>query len=318
VVSAAVAVLAATLSGCVTVHGEAAVIPAVSKPEAKKVLKHFNSVSNKANRRNDAKLNNTIETGALGAIDQAGLISRKGVEHGNARNFTPLRLSDPRFLIPKQSGWPKFFVADTRSNSPAAQGKRCLFVFQRDSADSPWKAAYLSLIVPSQMPHFAFGSDGHVKAVPVGSGSRLTIGPSRLSSAYVRYLQDGGDEFAPGPQTSARREARKKSASQPAARTEYADQPAQPPQYAPYGLRTGDGGALVFFASYHQTRQTVAKGYHPQVRNPYVKALLSGKAKQSVTYVRMSQQAVKVPARKAGGPVTFLNRIDGLTSAKGE
>ena len=49
-----------------------------------------------------------------------------------------------------------------------------------------------------------------------------------------------------------------------------------------------------------------------------MKALMTGTPKQSVTYIRASQQAVKVPSKKSGEQVVFLNRIDGLTSAKGE
>lgn len=309
------AVLTGTLSGCVTVHGETAVVPAVSKSEARKVLKKFNKTSNKANRAYDAELNTTIETGALGAIDQAGLKSRKSVQAGGNPKYDPLRLSDPRFLIPKQAGWPKFFVADTRSNR--TPNGRWLFVFQRANADSKWKASYLAVLTNSEMPQFVTGKGGYAKAVR-GTGSKLVLSPDELSDAYVSYLGEGTGEFEPGEHTSQRREKRKGSANRPGKRTEFADQPAQPPQFAPFGLRTRDGGALVFFASHHHTKETYAKGYKPPVKDALVKALMTGTPEQSVTYIRVSEQAVKVPPKKSGEKITFLNRIDGLTSAKGE
>ncbi|MGH3310008.1 MAG: hypothetical protein ACRDP3_05415 [Streptomyces sp.] len=316
VASAATAVLTATLSGCVTVHGENAVIPAVSEPDAEKVLKNFTATNNKASESYDAKLSTTIETGALGAIDQAGLSSRKEVQPGGNPKYQPLRLSDARFLIPKQAGWPKFFVADTKSNRTA--NGRWLLVFQRDSAKADWKASYLAVLEPGEIPDFVTGKDGHVKAVPTSGGSKLAIDPDKLSDAYVSYLQEGTGDFAPGKHTSARRAERKNAEKRPGTRTEYADQAAEPPQYAPFGLRTQGGGALVFFASHHHTKQTVAKGYQPQVKDPLVKALMTGTPKQSVTYIRVSEQAVTVPAKNAGDEIGFLNRIDGLTSAKGE
>lgn len=308
--------LAVTLSGCVTVDGEAAVIPAVSKGEARKVLEHFTATSNKANKANDPGLNTTIENGPLGAIDQAGLKARKSVSPQGNKRYEPLKLTDARFLIPKQAGWPKFFVADARSNR--TPHGRWLLVFARDSADSRWKASYLSVLGSDEIPDFATDGHGHVKAVPTSGGSRLAVPPRGLSEAYVRYLQHGEGEFADGKQTSARRAKRKDSAEQAGKRTQFVDQTAKPPQYAPFGLRTKDGGAVVFFGSLHHTKETYAAGYHPPVKDPLAKALMTGTPRQSVVYSRMSQQAVTVPAKKSGDKIRFLNRIDGLTSARGE
>jgi hypothetical protein len=314
--AAATAVLSVTLSGCVTVHGEDAVIPAVSKTDARKILKEFNTTSNKANSSHDPGLNSTIETGALGAIDQAGLKSRKKLAPKGNPDYEPLRLSDARFLIPKQAGWPKFFVADARSNR--TDDGRWLLVFQRDDAESDWRASYLAVLQNSEIPRFVVGRNGYAKAVPNGEASRLVVPPDELSDEYVNYLGEGTGEFAPGEHTSKRREQREGSANRPGKRTEFADVPAKAPQYPAFGLRTRDGGALVFFASQHHTKETYAEGYKPPVKDPLVKALMTGTPRQSVTYVRVSEQAVKVPADKDGGEVVFLNRIDGLTSVKGE
>lgn len=308
--------LSVTMSGCVTVHGETAVIPAVSKADARKILKEFNATSNKANSSHDPGLNSTIETGALGAIDGAGLKSRKKLAPKGNPGYEPLRLSDPRFLIPKQAGWPKFFVADTRSNR--TQDGRWLIAFQRGSADSDWRASYLAVLQESEIPRFVIGRNGYAKAVKDGARSRLAVPPDKLSDAYVSYLGEGTGDFASGEHTSLRREKREGSANRPGKRTEFADVAAKSPQYAPFGLRTKDGGALVFFASQHHTKETYAKGYKPPVKDPLVKALMTGTPRQAVTYVRVSEQAVKVPAEKDGGDVEFLNRIDGLTSVKGE
>ncbi|UNZ22048.1 hypothetical protein HC362_23600 [Streptomyces sp. 891-h] len=308
--------LLASLTGCVTVHGESAVVPALSKAEAAKVLGTFVKKNNQANTAYDAELNATIESGALGAIDQAGLKSRKEVRPKGNPDYRPLELTDTRYLIPEQAGWPKFFVTDSKSNRKG-QG-RWLFVFQRDRADGPWKASYLSVVDPGEIPRFARDEHGHVKAVPVGGGSGLTVSPDQLSKRYARYLQEGaGEDFAPGPHTSKVREQREKAMKRTSVRNEFADQAAQPPQFAPFGLRTKDGGALVFFTSHHHHKQTLPKGYQPQIKDPLVKALMSGTPKHSVTFKRVSEQAVTVPAKGKKGKVTFLSRIEGLTAAQG-
>jgi hypothetical protein len=312
--------LLASLTGCVTVHGESAVIPALTKAQAADVLSTFVKKNNRANTEYDTELNGTIESGALGAIDQAGLKSRKEVNPNGNPDYRPLKLTDTRYLIPEQAGWPKFFVTDSQSNRKG-QG-RWLFVFQREKPNGPWKASYLAVLDPSEMPSFARDEDGHVKAVPMGGGSGLTVPPQELSKRYTRYLQEGaGGDFAPGRHTTALRAQREKALKRTDVRNEFVDQAAQPPQYAPFGLRTKDGGALVFFASTHHHKQTLPRGHQPQIKDPLVKALMSGTPKQSVTFVRSSEQAVTVPGKRkagaSGGKVTFVSRIEGLTAARG-
>ncbi|EST37159.1 hypothetical protein N566_14560 [Streptomycetaceae bacterium MP113-05] len=315
-------VLAATLSGCMTVHGETAVVPALTKAEAGKVLKEFIEVNNKANRTLDAELNGTIEAGALGAIDQAGLRARAEVNPQGNEDFSPLELTDPRFLIPKQAGWPKSFVADTATNR--GNDGRWYLVFQRGGVDEPWMATYLAVLSAEETPEFVMDEDGHVEDVPVGGGpggepdaEELAVPPEKISREYTTYLTDGGEGWAPGPHTSAWRDERAENAEQPGVRTEWADTAAEAPHITPFALRTADGSAVVFFASHHHKKQTVAKGYKPKIDDPYVKALLEGDAKQSVTYVRVSEQAVLVPPADGAGEVEFLSRVTGLTQVKG-
>ncbi|MFD1828397.1 hypothetical protein ACFSJS_01805 [Streptomyces desertarenae] len=307
----------AGLTGCVTVHGEEAVVPATTAGEAAKALEHFAETNNEANRALDAELNATIETGPLGTVDQAGLRARRTVHPQGNPGHRPLELTDARFLIPRQAGWPKFFVADTAaSQSP---GKRWLLVFTRGGVEETWKASYLSVLTPAAMPRFARDADGYAEAVPADETAGLALAPRDLSAAYADHLREGGGPFAEGPLTSALREERKKAAAGPGARTQWADLPAEDPRYAPVGLRTEDGGALVFFTTHHQMKQTVPQGYRPQVEDPYVKALLEGTPRQSVTYVRLALQTAAVPAADAADPqVRLLYRLQRLTGAKGE
>ncbi len=305
------------VSGCLTVHGEKAVVPATTEAEAAKVLKEFVTTGNKANRTHDPKLNTTVETGALGAIDQAGLRAKQAVHPDGNPDHKPLELTDARFLIPKQAGWPKFFVADTASNR--SRGARWLLVFTRNGIEEKWKASYLAVLPEDSVPEFAEDGEGHVEAVPTDETARLAVAPKDLSRAYTDYLREGGGTFADGPLTNRVREERRKSATSPGARTEWADLPAEDARFGPLGLRTEDGGALVFFTTHHQMKQTVAKGYRPEVKDPYIKALLEGTPKQSVTYVRVALQVASVPAADAAEPhVGVVYRLQGLTSAKGE
>ncbi|MFE1785733.1 hypothetical protein ACFW9F_24965, partial [Streptomyces sp. NPDC059506] len=104
--------------------------------------------------------------------------------------------------------------------------------------------------------------------------------------------------------------------------TQYADQPAGKGDFAPVALRTEDGGALVFFATHHQVKETVGKGYPLNVP-PAVRPLVTGDPKTALLQVRVAEQLVTVPSKAAAKKdpdekVSFLHRVEGLVSARGE
>ncbi|MFE4329304.1 hypothetical protein ACFRQM_07545 [Streptomyces sp. NPDC056831] len=308
-----------TASGCVTVHGELEVVPAATRSEAAQALKAFTTAYNAADKAYDPALDADRVTGPLGAINQAGLKARqKNNPDGNA-NHTPLELTDARYLIPKKAGWPRWFLADTDSNRDEDSGKldtRWLVVFVKSGPDAGWKASYLSVVTPSQLPGFTKDGDGLAEPVAADS-SELAVAPEDLGTQYTQYLQQGTpDVFAPGTATSGWRDARR-TTRRAGFSYQYIDQPLDSGTFAPLGLKTDDGGALVFFSSKHFERQTAAKGLRPPL-NADVEALLTGEVKSTLTKERVSSQLVFVPKKGGGdGKVVMLNRLPGLTAAKG-
>ncbi len=321
-----------------TVHGERAVIPSVSsRAEAAKVLRDFTNGYNDAYRKLDPALVDRVESGALAEIGRADVAAQRAVTPGGNPGYPGLVLDDARFTIPKMAGWPKFFVADTRSNRDQ---HRWLVVFVRAGADQPWRAAYLSLLTAGSVPEFAVDKDGWARAgAGIGSGTdagadskaaELAVAPDAVGGAYTDYLRTGeGAVFAPGGATTQLRAERAKLARTPTFWTEYIDTPDKAPGFPPLALRTKDGGAVVFFTAHHRERRTTVRGVRPEVTDPRTKALLKGDLKQALTYTRVSESAVKVPPKASAGAagggqggrpgqVVFLNRIESLTAAKGE
>ncbi|MDF6042160.1 hypothetical protein LRD69_08270 [Streptomyces sp. JH14] len=309
-----------TASGCVTVHGELEVVPAATKSEAAKALADFTTAYNAADKAYDPALDADRVTGSLGAINQAGLRARqKNHPDGNA-NHLPLELTDASYLIPKKAGWPRWFLAETDSNRDQDSGKQdtsWLIAFVRTGPDAVWKASYLAVVAPAQLPAFAKDGDGRTRPVSADS-AELAVAPEDLSTQYTQYLQKGTpDVFAPGVATSAWRYQRSNT-RRAGFSFQFIDQPLGGGTFAPLGLETEDGGALVFFSSKHFEQQTAAKGLRPSV-NADVQALLTGEVKSTLTKERVSSQLVYVPKKGAGndGKVIMLNRLPGLTAAKG-
>lgn len=318
----AMTALALTASGCVTVHGEREIVPAATRGEAATALKEFVDAYNIADKTyQPAKAAGRV-TGALGAINQAGLKSRSvNYPNGNPQHV-PLELTDAQFAIPKKAGWPRFFLADTDSNRDTDAGpgdNRWVLVFLRNGPEAVWQASYLTILPPDRIPALKTDKDGFAEPIAADSPTLARV-PLQLSKEYASYTQTGKpDHFEPGPHTTDWRTTRVKEANQPGRSRQYIDQPLNSGDYAPLALRAKNGGALVFFTVRNFERETMARGVRIEI-HPDVKALLNGEVKSSLTKERISSQAVLVPAAGSGisgGKVDVLGRLTGLTSAKG-
>ncbi|MFE0377978.1 hypothetical protein ACFW1M_20875 [Streptomyces inhibens] len=289
----------------------------MTKAEGAKALTHFADGFNKANRQLDPKLNPSFEAGALLAIDQAGIKAAHALRPQGNPSFPALTFKDAHFTVPKQAGWPKFFIADAVSNRKNASGQntRWFLVFSRDGINQKWRAVYLATFAGNKAPELKTDQDGFAEAVPADASSGLTVAPGKLSGAYADYLNTGkGSTFASGRETDGWRARRARDANQPGARIQWEDTASG---YPPVALRTADGGALVFFSTLYHQQKTVSTGLTITVPAG-LQGLLEGPPKKTnkMAFTTVSGQAVTVPAKSSGGKVTVLNRIEAKTSVK--
>lgn len=299
------------------VHGEREVVPTATRTEAARALKDFTTAYNKADKANDRSLDADRVAGALGDIDGAKLTAGQKNNPGGNPAYSPLTLTDAKFAIPEKAGWPRWFVADTAANKGVA-GYRWLLVFTRGSANDVWQASYLTVLAAADVPKFQQDKDGWAQPVTADDAA-LAVEPRKLSLSYTTYLQSGGETFAPGLHTSQWRTQRTQSASKPGLARQYIDEPLTSGDYAPVGLRTTNGGALVFFTTRRYEKQTAAPGTVIPAPSADVKALTTGDIKQSLTLEFVSNQAALDPGKgTADQRVAVLGRIEGLTGAKGE
>ncbi|MFG2722093.1 hypothetical protein ACGFW5_27965 [Streptomyces sp. NPDC048416] len=315
---ATVTVLTVTASGCVTVHGEREVVPSATRAEAAQALTDFTVAYNKADKAYDPALDAGRVTGAFGATTQAGFTARHVTSPGGNPQHSDLALTDASYTIPKQAGWPRWFVADTDSNrdqdDKGPGDTRWLLLFVRGGPDQVWKLAYLSIMGAGDVPAFKKDKDGWAEPVRADDHA-LAVAPKDLSADYASYLQDGKPAvFADGDHTSGWREARRKNAVQSGRISQFVDQPLSDGDFAPLGLRTADGRALVFFAARHFERRTAAKGVRLDI-SADEQALLTGQVNSSLTREWISNELALVPAT---GAVVVANRVQGLVATKGE
>ncbi|MGV4986977.1 hypothetical protein ACVB8X_37450 [Streptomyces sp. NRAIS4] len=312
-IAASLTALSLTTSGCVVVHGEREVLPAATRAEAAKAVSAFTTAYNKADKAYDNSLDAPYLTGPFGDITAARLKAGHTNSPSGNPNHVPLKLSDVKVTIPKKAGWPRWFVADAQGNKTGTA--RWLMVFTRGDLGERWRVAYVTLVAPGAVPEFRTDRDGWAEAVPADS-AQFAVAPAKLSGDYAAYLKKGGQTFADGTYTSVERTTRAKRARKPGLVTQFIDGPLTSGGYAPLALRTADGGALVFFTTHHYEKQTAAPGTTVPNQGKDVQALTKGEVKQSLTLEFMSAEVALDPA--AGGKVSVLGRVPGLTSAQGE
>ncbi|MFF3449391.1 hypothetical protein ACFYXJ_19900 [Streptomyces sp. NPDC002667] len=304
-------------SGCVVVHGEREVVPATTRADAARALAGFTAAYNKADATYDRSKDADRVSGPLAAIDGARLKAGHLGNPGGNPAHSALTFDDARFSIPAKAGWPRWFVADATANK-GVPGSRWLLVFTRDTVREPWQAAYLTVLGAGDVPKFATDSAGWAQPVAADDPA-LAIEPRRLGRSYADYLRSGGETFAAGVHTSQWRAQREKYASRPGLARQYIDEPLSSGGYAPVGLRTADGGALVFFATHRFEKETAAAGTEIPSPGADVQALTTGEIGQSLTLEFVSNQVALDPPKGSGrGQVSVLGRVEGLTGAKGE
>ncbi|MFG2309684.1 hypothetical protein ACGFS9_13570 [Streptomyces sp. NPDC048566] len=309
--------LSVSASGCVVVHGEREVVPAATRAEAARALKDFTTAYNAADRTYDRTRDADRVTGPLAAIDAAKLkAGHRNHPDGNPAH-SALVFRDSEFTLPAKAAWPRWFLVNTAANK-GAPGSRWLMVFTRGAAAEPWRVSYLTVLGADQVPAFAKDDAGRAEPVPADDPA-LAVEPGKLAGGYATYLRSGGDAFAAGTHTSQWRAQRKKFASKPGLARQYLDEPLTAGDYAPVGLRTADGGALVFFSTRRYEKQTAAEGTAIPTPGADVTALTTGEIKQTLTLEFVSNQVALDPARDAPDRrVSVLGRVEGLTGAKGE
>ncbi|WP_226966702.1 hypothetical protein [Streptomyces phaeolivaceus] len=313
----AVAALSLTVSGCVVVRGDLEVVPTATQGEAARALEDFTVAYNKADKAYDQSQDASRVTGALADIDGGKLRSGAKLNPGGNPNHVPLKLTDVTYTIPEKAAWPRWFVADAAANK-GNKTDRWLFVFTRDGLTDLWEVSFLTVVPADDMPEFQKDENGNAQVVQPDD-TQLSVEPSELPDRYVTYLKNDSALFADGPYTSEERARRQENARKPGLARQYIDEALTNGDYAPVGLRTTDGGALVFFTTRTYQKQTAAQGVTIPVNDAAVRALMTGEPKQSLTLEFVNNQAVLDPAKtESDQQVRVLSQVGGLTGAKGE
>ncbi|MGW1996343.1 hypothetical protein [Embleya sp. NPDC001921] len=266
---AAVLVAGAVLAGCGDTPADdpkpakpQGAAPPVGVEQATRLLHEYAAANTRINASLDPAAVDAIELPPASTGSKAGL----QVAKTQAVVVPTTGYVQPRFVFPRLTGYPKFFVAITQllqSDTVSPSPKYLLFVQERE--DAPWKVAYYPFVTDrSEIPELEQDAGGGAPAVADTAG--LLADPAALGRAYQDYAQGKRDPKVPlsptktltgqltGGWTAGVQALRAKGALLERVI------PADAPRYPTFLLRTRDGGVLAFTAVQVRDTMTASGG----------------------------------------------------------
>ncbi|MFA1548545.1 hypothetical protein [Actinomadura chokoriensis] len=220
--------------------------PALTKAQAQQVLASYAATANRAGRGLDGRALRAIEADPQLSMDTAALKLGRAV-----RQRPPnLAFAATTFYVPRLTGYPRWFAADTATG----KGDRTLrhaLLFTQAGEGAPWLLTADPYPSEQALNKVALDRDGF--ATPVDPHAKdLAVPPGKLAQAHAALLTDGpraggASVLADGAKTSETYKALKQGERTLAGRGVTLSSRFSPAPYKVYALRTKDRGALVWY-----------------------------------------------------------------------
>ena len=237
-----------------------ATAPPITPAQAQQVLATYTATNNTANAQASQARLAIVETGSSLAID-SGI--DQGKSASGAAPFPPYGPAHASYYIPLEpsGGYPHRFavrVQNAFASAPAQVINNEYLIFTQDAAGAPWKNAIEPFILNGvAAPQVAINTNGYATAV-AASDPALALLPEAASQATATALDGGIGGVATAENLADQQETAALHRAFPTGATETDRHVAATD--AIYGLRTADGGALLFYDVAAQVTVTAPNG----------------------------------------------------------
>ncbi|GII33112.1 hypothetical protein [Planotetraspora mira] len=224
----------------------------------------------------------------------------------------------PAVFVPRQSAGAglQWFAATAERRNSTGDVRTAVFAFTRPNAASRWQNSFESLVYPGdQPPKISVDAEGYATSLASRDQS-VAISPNLMGPLHATVAEEGQDGYAsgliaPGPQTtgfSAVIKADKQKALKNG--LNYNSLFAIAATYPSFALRTGDGGALMFYTLIRTSTWTpeleFAKG-RPVPIPPAARWTLQNPAIWDERRIEETQQYVSaVPPKTSTAPARVI------------
>ena len=227
---------------------------ALTMAQASQVLANYTTANNTANAQRSDSVLAAIETGSSYAVD-AGLYRLQQAE--NAATYPAFGPQRARYYIPRETAYPRWFVVQVANAELAAPAKITsteYLLFTQTGPGAPWKNAVEPYVLTGTTPAaVSLGAGG--LAAPVTAATALAVPVGQIAQVTASSLDGTGQLPNPGNLADLMDRAFWQG-KLPASSVTDAHSPSGPV----YGLRTTDGGALLFYADAAELTLTAPAG----------------------------------------------------------
>jgi hypothetical protein len=233
--------------------------PPITQPQAQQVLAAYTTANNLANAQASQSVLAVVETGSSLAIDG-------GIDQGKsatgAAPYPAYGPSQASYYIPLEApGYPRWFAVQVRNALASAPGQVLnseYLVFTQGAAGAPWKNAIEPFILPGvTAPQVAIDASGYASTVTATTAD-LALPPATAGEVTATVLDSGAG--APANPGNLADEQALAALSRDFPGTSFETDRHSVATEAIYGLRTTDGGALLFYDVAAQVTVTAQAG----------------------------------------------------------
>jgi hypothetical protein len=236
--------------------------PEVTTAQAGQVFASYVAVADRAASTGNASLALSRVTG----VQKLAITTQLKAAAFGTGALARYRYGTPAFILPRQNGYPRWFVASVTRSLVGQQGSpggtaglslaatgQVLMVFQQGSATAPWLLSSTSQLPAGvSVPPLATDSAGYVATVPLSSGAQLAR-PDSTGALQAAVVDDGPASpatkvVAAGNLTTGIYAAARDALTPPVGDVYLWE--LEGTHYSNFALRTADGGALVFYGMY--------------------------------------------------------------------
>jgi len=286
--------------------------PPITPAQAQQVLASYTSANNMANAQASDSLIATVETGSSGAIDSGIYQAQRASGGAGYPAFGPLSAA---YYIPLESpgSYPHWFAVHVRNALLSDPGEVIdgeYLIFTQAAPGAPWLDAAEPFILPgAQPPAIALDVNGYAAAVTPNDAG-LLLPPGAASGATATALDSGtGQPASPGNLADQQDQASLRRHISPGSGLTDAHFAAPFPLF---GLRTTDGGALLFYTVAARLTVTAPQGSALSLTVPGF--ISAGQQATAATLDYLEQFATYDPPRGQGTSVPVIADYSGLTA----
>jgi len=228
---------------------------ALTMAQATQVLAGYTSANNAANAQRSDTVLATIETGSSYAVDAGIYRTQQAENEAPYPAFGPQRA---QYYIPRETAYPRWFVVQVANANLASPGKITgaeYLLFTQAAPGAAWKNTVEPYVVTgAATPAVALGADG--LATPVTTAMPLAVPMGQIAQVTAASLDGMG--ALPNPGNLA--DLMDKAFWQRKLPTSAVTDAHTPSGNGVFGLRTSDGGALLFYTDAAQLTLTAPAG----------------------------------------------------------